>query len=93
MKTLQEIDVELREFYSRNKQGVGGGYGMRLIESYVQSKVDELQNVAHQLVSEKVDLSIEIQRLEKEVETLRAENLKTCPCKQDGEAIKNSTVE
>lgn len=39
------------------------------------------------------DVAKQMERLEKEVETLRAENLKTCPCKQDGEAIKNSTGE
>lgn len=49
--------------------------------------LSDKQNDANKFMQEKVE------RLEKDVETLRDENLKTCPCKQDGEAIKNSTGE
>jgi uncharacterized membrane protein YqiK len=33
--TLTQLDAELREFYTKNKEGKGSGYGMRAIRQYV----------------------------------------------------------
>jgi len=33
--TLTQLDAELREYYTKNKEGKGGGYGMRAIRQYV----------------------------------------------------------
>ena len=33
--TLIELDAQLREYYTKNKEGKGGGYGGRLIQQYI----------------------------------------------------------